>query len=104
MPKFHVISGSLILGSRGQQQTLGVGAEVELSDEEKKSIDPKGEVLVTAAAFADLKRAAEAQRAFLDKQEASSSLAHTLSPKLLDALAPKKPKAKKEEPAKKETK
>lgn len=106
MPKFHILSGNLVLAAQpghpsGKKQiSIGFGAEVEMSDTDRKAVDPHGDKLATPEAFAELRKAADAHSAFLARQKALGSAPVALTPKLLAAfealaLSEKKPEPKK---------
>lgn len=91
MPKFIVISGNLITkapeGSKKKQDTLGFGSEVEMSLEDHRAVDPKGERLISPEAFGELKKSADAHRAFLARQKELGASLVELSPKLMANFA-----------------
>ncbi len=95
MPKFIIISGSLIVPATDDQKkqtgkkqiSLGFGSEVEMSAEEHRAVDPKGDQLITPEAFADLRKAVDAHQAFLAKQKELGAAQVALSPKLISSFA-----------------
>lgn len=93
MPKFHVISGSLIVGPKGKQRNVGLGGEVEFTEEQRQSVDPTGELLASPEAFAELKASAIALAKFEIRQKLTSSPS-TLNAKLLRALGYESEEAK----------
>lgn len=98
MPKFINTHGGIILPRQidkdgkgtGKQRVLGIGDEIELSVEERNHLDPTGLTLVTPEVFAEMKKSAEAHRAFEDaaKKDADNPKAKaTIPTKTLKALA-----------------
>lgn len=96
MPKFHVISGTLIVAAPvdkdgkpvggKKQNVIGFGGEVDFTEAERHAVDPRGEKLATPEAFADLRKAADAHAAYLAKQKALGSAPLALTPKVLAAF------------------
>jgi len=103
MPKFHVVEGSFVVtlpkepgadkDAKPKQQTIGLGGEVELTNEARRALDPRGEMLVTPEVFAELKKIADAHVALsskLSKPLANVAVNHKLIAALAALPAPKK--------------
>jgi len=96
MPKFHVISGNLLVAAPldkdgnpigGKKQvSIGFGGDVEMSEADRQQVDPRGERFVPTHAFLELRKAADAHHAFLEKQKALGSAPVSLTPKLLNSF------------------
>ncbi len=75
MPKFIVIHGNIKTAGGWQH----VGTEVELSDEERAHIDPRGELLATPQQFADLQAIEKAEKR-LEESKKAAKAAPTATP------------------------
>lgn len=86
MAKYIVVHGSIKTGSA----SVHVGEPIEMSDEDKASVDPEGRLLVTPEVFEALKQQAEAQERLEAAMKKNAESSKPVSAKALAAITARK--------------